>query len=242
MNLATSKTVREMALEIPGATRVFEKLGIDYCCGGNRLLSDACETAGVSVDQVLVSMELEQGSQEKFEEPNFVTATLGELINHIVEKHHVFTKAEIDRLRLLILKVENAHGQNHTEIPRLRSLFETLSAELEPHMMKEEQVLFPYVRQMEDAVRSERAHPHPPFGTVANPVRMMMMEHETAGEMLKEMRELTGNYAIPPDACVSYQTLYQALDAFEKDLHQHIHLENNILFPRAVEMEGAAGR
>lgn len=242
MNLATSKTVREMALEIPGATRVFEKLGIDYCCGGNRLLSDACETAGVSVDQVLASMELEHGSQEKFEEPNFVTAALGELINHIVEKHHVFTKAEIDRLRLLIVKVENAHGQNHTEIARLRSLFETLSAELEPHMMKEERVLFPYVMQMEDAARSERPHPNPPFGTVANPVRMMMMEHETAGELLKEMREITGNYAVPPDACISYQTLYQALDAFEKDLHQHIHLENNILFPRAVEMEGANGR
>ncbi|MGZ5435674.1 MAG: iron-sulfur cluster repair di-iron protein [Pyrinomonadaceae bacterium] len=237
MNSVTTKTVRDLAVEIPGATRVFEKLGIDYCCGGNRLLSDACEAAGVSVDHVLASME-QQGSHEQYEEPNFLTATLAELIDHIVEKHHVFTKSEIERLRLLIEKVNNAHGQNHPELARLRSLFETLSAELEPHMMKEERVLFPYVIQMEDAMRTERTQPDPPFGTVANPVRMMMLEHETAGELLKEMREVTGNYTIPPDACISYQTLYLALDVFEKDLHQHIHLENNILFPRAVEMEG----
>ena len=143
-------------------------------------------------------------------------------------------------MRLLIEKVNNAHGQNHPELARLRSLFATLSAELEPHMVKEERVLFPYVVQMEDAMRRERTHPYPPFGTVANPVRMMMLEHETAGQLLREMREVTGNYAIPPDACISYQTLYEALDGFEKDLHQHIHLENNILFPRSVEMEGAS--
>jgi regulator of cell morphogenesis and NO signaling len=242
MNSLATKTVRDLALENPGATRVLERFGIDYCCGGNRLLGEACETAGVSVDQVLASMEREDGSPGQFEAPNFLTATLGELINYIVEKHHIFTRTEIERLRLLIVKVDNAHGQNHTEITRLRSLFETLSAELEPHMMKEERVLFPYVTQMENAMRSERRNPSPPFGTVANPVRMMMMEHETAGELLKEMREITGNYAVPPDACISYQTLYQALDAFEKDLHQHIHLENNILFPGAVEMEGATGR
>ena len=235
---ATTKTVRDMAVEVPGATHVLERFGIDYCCGGNRLLSDACEAAGVSVQHVLTSMEQEHGSHEQHEEPNFLTATLAELIDHIIEKHHVFTRTEIERVRLLLEKVNNAHGQNHPELVRLRSLFETLSAELEPHMMKEERVLFPYVIQMEDAMRTH-TYPNPPFGTVANPVRMMMREHEAAGELLKEMREVTGNYAIPPDACISYQTLYQALDAFEKDLHQHIHLENNILFPRAVEMESA---
>ena len=240
MDLATGKTVRELALEIPGATRVFENLGIDYCCGGNRLLSDACEVAGLSVDQVLASVKQEQGSHEQYEEPNFVTATLAELIDHIVEKHHVFTKTEIERLRLLIEKVENAHGRNHPELARLRTLFETLSAELAPHMMKEERMLFPYVIQMEDAMRTERTHPYAPFGTVATPMGMMMREHETAGELLKDMRALTADYTIPADGCISYQTLYQALEAFEKDLHQHIHLENNILFPRAVEMESVS--
>jgi len=240
MDLETSKSVRELALEIPGATRVFENVGIDYCCGGHRSLADACVAAGVTPESVMNSLDHAKGSHAELEEANFLTATLAELIEHIVEKHHVFTRTEIERLRLLIEKVNNAHGQNHPELARLRSLFTTLSAELEPHMMKEERMLFPYVVQMEDAMRRERTHPYPPFGTVANPVRMMMLEHETAGELLREMREVTGNYAIPPDACISYQTLYEALDGFEKDLHQHIHLENNILFPRSVEMEGAS--
>ena len=168
---------------------------------------------------------------------NFLTATLVELIDHIVEKHHVFTKTELARLHALMDKVHGAHCQNHPELARLRFLLETLTSELEPHMMKEERVLFPFVIGMEDAIRNERPLGMPPFGTVANPVRIMMLEHETAGELLKEMRSCTGNYTVPPDACISYQTLYEALDAFEKDLHQHIHLENNILFPRAVEME-----
>ncbi len=208
MNFSTTKTVRDLAVEIPGATRVFENLGIDYCCGGDQTLDDACDIAGVA-----------------------------ELIDHIVEKHHVFTKTEISRLRALIRKVHGAHGKNHPELTELRDLFNALSDELEPHMMKEERVLFPYTIQMEEAARNRHALTRPPFGTVANPVRMMMLEHEDAGALLYQMRKVTSNYTIPPDACISYQTLYQTLDAFEKDLHQHIHLENNILFPRAVEME-----
>ena len=239
MNLATSKTVRELALEIPGATRVFENLGIDYCCGGMQRLDVACNIAGVTVEHVMNLMEQANGSHTESEEPNFLTATLAELIGHIVEKHHVFTKSEIARLRALIEKVHGAHGKNHPELTEVCDLFKALGDELEPHMMKEERVLFPYVVQMEDAMRRERTHPYPPFGTVANPVRMMMLEHEDAGALLDQMRKVTANYRIPADACISYQTLYEALDAFEKNLHQHIHLENNILFPRAVEMEGA---
>ena len=237
MNL--DRTVRELALEIPGATRVFEKMGIDYCCGGQQLLADACIKAGVTVEDMMSSLESTKTSHAPGEEPNFLTSTLAELIDHILETHHVFTKAEIGRLRALLNKVCGVHGQNHPELGRLRGFFEMLSAELEPHMMKEEQVLFPYIFQMENAVRYDLPVETPPFGTVANPVRMMMMEHDNAGQLLKEMRQLTSDYTVPPDACISYQTLYQALDAFEKDLHQHIHLENNILFPRAVKMDTA---
>lgn len=241
MNLEPNRTVRELALEIPGATRVFEKMGIDYCCGGDNSLDNACAKAGVTVQDVTNSLESAKASGAKTYEPNFLASTLAHLIGHIVETHHVFTKSEIHRLRLLIDKVCGVHGQNHPELGTVRALFETLSSELEPHMMKEERVLFPYVLGMEDAVRKERQFARPPFGTVANPVRMMMLEHDNAGRLLKEMRQLTSDYAVPSDACISYQTLYQALDAFEKDLHQHIHLENNILFPRAVEMEGRVG-
>jgi regulator of cell morphogenesis and NO signaling len=237
MNLEPNRTVRELALEIPGATRLFEKVGIDYCCGGQRSLADACDKAGVTVEDMMSSLDSAKTSHPPGEEPNFLTATLAELIGHIVETHHVFTKAEIGRLRALLNKVCGVHGQNHPELGRLRGFFEILSSELEPHMMKEERVLFPCVIGMEDAVRNERTVERPAFSTVANPVRLMMLEHEKAGSLLEKIRQLTSNYTAPPDACISYQTLYQALDAFEKDLHQHIHLENNILFPRAVEME-----
>lgn len=236
MNLELNKTVGELASEIPGATRVFEKVGIDYCCGGKQSIVDACKNAGVTVKDLMMSIESATKSPAVAEH-DFVSLKLGELIDHIVETHHVFTKSEIERLRALLNKVCGVHGQNHSELTRLRSLFEVLSAELEPHMMKEERILFPYIFQMENATQNHIAIQTPPFGTVANPIRMMMIEHDRAGELLKEMRELTANYSVPADGCISYQTLYQALDAFEKDLHQHIHLENNILFPRAENME-----
>src|SRR5712691_4546036 len=137
MNSIATKTVRDLAVEIPGATRVFENLGIDYCCGGKRSLADACAAAGVTAESVMNSLEHANGSHAQFEEPNFLIATLAELIDHIVEKHHVFTKTEIARLRALIDKVCSVHGQNHPELSELRLLFEDLGTQLEPHMMKE---------------------------------------------------------------------------------------------------------
>jgi regulator of cell morphogenesis and NO signaling len=239
MNLATNKKVREVALENPGATRVFENLGIDYCCGGNRPLADACAAVGITLDEVEKRLGITNAPHAQFEETNFRTATLAELIDHIVEKHHVFTKTEIARLRALLDKVHSVHGQNHPEIAELQGLFQALSTELEPHMMKEERMLFPYTIEMEFATRNGHPLPNPPFGSLVNPVQRMILERRRR-RMLREMRRVSGNYTIPQDACISYQTLYQALDEFEKDLHQHIHLENNVLFPRAVEMERVA--
>lgn len=242
MNSIATKTVRDLAIEIPGATRVFENLGIDYCCGGKRSLADACTAVGIPLDDVEKSLATASASHPELEERSFLTSPLAELINHIVEKHHVFTKTEMVRLNALLEKVCSVHGQNHPELEKLRLLFQTLSAELEPHMMKEERFLFPFIIGMEVAVQTKRAVQVPPFGTVANPVRMMMLEHDSAGELLQQMREVSSGYADPPDACISYQTLYHALDVLEQDLHQHIHLENNILFPRAVEMEAASAQ
>jgi len=238
MNSIETKTVRDLVVEVPGATRVFEKAGIDYCCGGQRSLADACASAGVTVEEMMNSLELVKSSQAAAEESNFLSATLAELIDHIVAKHHVFTKTELQRLRALVDKVHSVHGENHPELTQLRSLFQNLSSELEPHMLKEEMVLFPYIVRLENATQNQQSVNTPPFVTVANPVRMMMLEHEAAGYLLEKIRNLTNDYTVPPDACISYKTLYEALDELEKDLHQHIHLENNILFPRAVEMEG----
>jgi regulator of cell morphogenesis and NO signaling len=238
--LESTKTVKEYALEMPGATRIFEKLGIDYCCGGDKSLAEACAKAGVAVDEVLGSLEQTERSDETLASEGWQTESLAELITHIVEKHHAFTRQELARLEGLLVKVCGVHGQNHPELSRIQNQFQELSRELEPHMLKEERVLFPFIIQMEEAAKNHRALPAPPFGTVRNPVRVMMAEHDAAGETLREMREASSDYRVPEDGCISYQTLYGALAALEADLHQHIHLENNLLFPRAAEMEASA--
>jgi regulator of cell morphogenesis and NO signaling len=235
--LETTKTVKEYALEMPGATRIFEKLGIDYCCGGGKSLADACVTAGVAVDEVLGSLEQIGNSDKTSASEGWQTASLAELITHVVEKHHAFTRQELARLEALLIKVCGVHGQNHPELFRIQKQFQELNRDLEPHMLKEERVLFPYIIQMEEAAKNNRTLPAPPFGTVRNPVKVMMAEHDAAGDILREMRGLSSDYTTPEDGCISYQTLYGALAALEADLHQHIHLENNILFPRAAEME-----
>ena len=239
MTLNSTMKVRDVVLDLPQATRVFEKLKIDYCCGGDKPLSEACALAGIEV-QNLERMLEEAGRAGPKENGSldFQTSSLSDLIGYILEKHHVYTKEEMGRLTALIEKVIGAHGQNHSELREVGKLFQDLCADLTPHMFKEEQILFPYILEMERATQQKRSAPFAPFGTVNNPVRMMMMEHETVGDLLRELRALTSNYVVPPDGCISYQTLYQALEALEKDLHQHIHLENNILFPRAIEMEG----
>jgi len=240
MSVMTEKTVRELALEIPVATRVFEKLGIDYCCGGNRTLAQACQAAQVPLDQAVDSLEVaDLTARSSREDRDWQTEPLSELIEHIKNKHHKYVREETARLKPLFDKVCSVHGQHHSELVRLKTAFASLAQELAMHMMKEEMVLFPYVVRLEEAVTEKAPVVPPPFGSVRNPVAMMMHEHDDAGNALREMREASNGYTVPADACVSYQTLYKALAVFEADLHTHIHLENNILFPRAVEMERA---
>lgn len=240
MSVSTAKTVRELALEIPEATRIFEKIGIDYCCGGNKSLDEACAASNASVDEVLDSLELaEQAARTKQKDRNWQAEPLAELVGHINGTHHKYTREEIARLGPLFDKVISVHGKNHPELQHVRAAFRGLAQELMTHMMKEEAVLSPYIVRMEEAVIQKEPVLPPPFGSVQNPVGMMMHEHDSAGKALRAMRQTSAGYTPPGDACISYQTLYKALADFEKDLHQHIHLENNILFPRAIEMEQA---
>jgi regulator of cell morphogenesis and NO signaling len=241
--ISSETKVREVALNTPGSTRVFEKFKIDYCCGGDRPLSEACAAAGVQIDTVMQLLsEVTQANSHDELVPNFQNASLRELITHILETHHVYTKSEIDRLDALIAKVIVAHGSNHPELIELGELWQSLAADLNPHMFKEERVLFPYIMAMVQAADQNGSAPFAPFGTVNNPIHMMMSEHDSAGDILRQMRSLTFDYKVPADACISYQTLYQALEGFERDLHQHIHLENNILFPKALKLENTLNR
>lgn len=238
MTVDTAKTVRELAVELPSAIRVFEKFGIDYCCGGHRTLEQACTASKSQVDAVLTALSAAESSRGEEQTTNWNEKPLADLMAHIVNKHHSYVRQELPRLGALATKVVTKHGPNHPETTQVQEIFEALSDELTTHLMKEEQVLFPYVERMEEAVIEKRPNAQSScFGTVQNPVRMMMMEHDSAGEALRQLRSLTSDYRAPQDACMSFQALYKGLEEFEADLHQHIHLENNILFPRAIAME-----
>lgn len=236
MSLDPMKSVREVAVTLPNATRVFEKTKIDYCCGGDQLLGAACARAGIDMTT------LEQMLETTVEAAptaavDFRSLSVAELVQYILDKHHVYTREEMQRLEGLVQKVVNAHGANHSELLSMRDLLEQLISELRGHMFKEEQILFPFLVELEQSVSQQRPAPFAPFGTVNNPIGMMTTEHDNAGEILRELRKLSCDYKVPADACISYRTFYEALEAFEQDLHQHIHLENNILFPQAIELE-----
>jgi regulator of cell morphogenesis and NO signaling len=235
MAITAADTVREIAVALPGATRVFERMGIDYCCGGAKPLEEACASAGVETAALLG--ELEALGEAGASAPPHASESLAGLARYIVDTHHTFTSDELARLEKLFAKVCGVHGERHPELLQLREVFIELRDDLLPHMAKEERVLFPYITAMEQAVTAGRPVPTPMFGTVRNPVRMMSVEHDAAGDLLARLRQLSGGYAPPADACISFRTLYAALEGLERDLHEHIHLENNILFPRAVEME-----
>lgn len=233
----TNKTIREIALEAPLTTRVFEEFKIDYCCGGRVNFADACHNAGVD-PQVVESrldtvMHYAEASGRVMEH-----ASASELIEHIVRTHHVFTRSELGRLLPLMDKVARKHGDAHPELLEIQVKLSGLNDDLLPHMAKEEMILFPYISELDNATARGRKTAPPPFGTVRNPVRMMMFEHDAAGDLLRAIRNLTSHFSIPEGACPSFVALYAGLEDLEKDLHRHIHLENNVLFEKAIELEG----
>lgn len=238
MNISLTNTVAELAVENPATRRVFEKFGIDYCCGGNRTLVEACHLTGADYEDLIKSLnEATEKVAHAIGDRDWRQESLAATVAHIVDTHHVFTRTELARLNDLLAKVCDRHGANHPELAELQDRFHDLRQDLIPHMLKEEQVLFPYLIQLEQAVKGETTLPEPFFGTVRNPVNMMEREHDAVGALLREIRSLTSDFSPPQDACISYRTLYGALLDFEADLHLHIHLENNILFPRAVAIE-----
>jgi regulator of cell morphogenesis and NO signaling len=239
MNWNATKTVREFALEMPGAARIFERFGIDYCCGGSKPLHSACRQANVSLDEVLRCLEeASQPDPSLQTEVNIPNGTLAELIAHILTVHHAYVKTEVPRIKQLLWKVVAVHGSSHPELAAVQQAFHVLGEELVAHMMKEELILFPYIGTLEQARSHGKPAPRPAFGSISNPVRMMELEHESSGRALEAIRRLTTAYTPPESACFSYKTLYSALKDFEADLHQHVHLENNLLFPRSIALEG----
>jgi regulator of cell morphogenesis and NO signaling len=225
--------VGDIAAKMPASTRVFERWRIDYCCAGATALGEACARRGVDAAEVIKALEQLQDDEES---PSFLEVPLSELSDYIIRKHHHYTREETELLVELSAKVRRVHGENHPEVIPVARIVAALQPELFHHMMKEEQILFPFVADMEEAAANGSSRSGG-LTSIEDPIRMMMFEHDQASEMLQELRTATGDYHLPPDACMSFRALYQRLQDLERDIHQHIHLENNIYFPRALELE-----
>ncbi len=239
MQLSLNQTVADIATQSLAAVRVFEEYGIDYCCGGKKPLEDACRAQGLQPDAVLAYLERATAGNSGAE-TDWRTAPLSDLIRHIVTKHHEYLRIELPRINQRLAKVMAKYGeQDRDTLGPVPGHFTALWQELDQHMHKEEAILFPVIEQYEAAARSNGATPLPPFGSIAAPIRVMEVEHDGAGDALRAIRESTCGYHVPDHACITYKSLLDGLRELEADLHVHIHLENNILFPRALELEAS---
>ncbi len=236
MNFNDQTKVKDIALSNSSSRQVLEEARVDYCCGGGKSLQEACAQAGVNSEEILKC--LRENSQEVSpSESNWTSAPLEDLTAHIRSKHHQYVRDSIPRVKALLEKVKAKHGKHHPELSEIETLFHAVGKEMIMHMQKEEQVLFPYIDALARGAVEKKAPEPPFFQTVRNPIHTMMKEHDAAGEIVKQIRETSAEYTPPAEACTSYKALFQGLREFELDLHQHVHLENNILFPCAVELE-----
>ncbi len=237
--LTADTTVRDIVVEHPETRRILERLGIDYCCGGKTPLAQAAQQAGLSSDQVLAELDrvLEAGGDSDSAK-DWTAASATELADHIERTHHVFMKEQLPRLVGLLDKTLRAHGPRHGDmLQQLQRRLIALRTDIELHLAKEERILFPFIRQIEAWQQGEGPVPEMHCGTVANPIGQMEFEHDQAGEILAQIRAITSDFRLPEDACETFRALYDGLREMESDLHEHIHLENNILFPKAIEVE-----
>ncbi|MDE2127150.1 MAG: iron-sulfur cluster repair di-iron protein [Armatimonadetes bacterium] len=227
-------TVGQLVAEQPARSRVFERWGLDYCCGGKRPLSEACSAKNLKLQDVLRDLaECEPAAPLPGQD--WTRESLTALCDHIEQTHHAYVREALPRLSMLTEKVARAHGAKHPELVELRSVITSMRTELDNHLLKEEYVLFPLCRALESGSPATGT----PCGSVQNPIRRMEAEHTEVGEDLELARALTNDFAPPKDACNTYRAMLQALAEFEADMHRHIHKENSILFPRAVALEAA---
>ena len=233
MVITAETPVRDIVVEVPNAIPVLEQFGIDYCCGGKHTLAEACTKRDQSIALVLEELEC-RGQDITAPEAQWQTAPLCELIHYIVQKHHSFTRDQLTLIQELASKVERRHGATHPEVHKVNEALAVIGAELTHHFFCEENMLFPYIEQLD---REQRPLPPVVFDNIQQPVARMMMEHDQTGDEFRVLREMTNNYRPPDDACTTYRALYRAMEDLERDLHRHIHLENNILFPRALSLE-----
>jgi len=235
MTITKNQTIAQCVANNYQTATIFKKHKIDFCCGGKISISEACQKN--KVDEETLLQELNEATQQKPQEDAEETYELDKLAKHIVEKHHAYVRQRIPEIEPFLDKVVRVHGEKHPELKKVQENFQAVKEELLSHMQKEENVLFPYIEQMMEVKKNNTQLEPPFFGTIKNPINMMEMEHESAGNAFKEIREITNDLTPPDGACNTYRVTFSLLDEFENDLHRHIHLENNVLFPKAIILE-----
>lgn len=227
--MSTPLTLAAIVDDQPAAARILERHRLDYCCGGQRTLDEACAEVGIDPAAVLADLEAVESSPAA----EWTTMSAAELVDHLESVHHRYLHEEMPRLAELAAKVRSVHGGNHPELHQIADTYNRLRDELDPHLQKEERVLFPMIRELATAVDAPAFH----CGSLGNPIRVMLMEHDQAGELMARLRELTDDYTPPADGCGSYKALFGGLAELEADTHLHIHKENNVLFPMVLALE-----
>jgi len=235
MDIVLEKSIGEIVAADYRTSDVFKNHGIDFCCGGKKSLSKVCAEKNIDVE--LLTKELENIKNISPSSYNFDSWKLDFLTDYIINTHHSYVEREMMKIYEYAKKVATVHGHHYTEMVEVAEIFYDVSKELVAHMRKEELILFPYIKELAKALENKTAIAKPGFMSVENPIQAMINEHETVGDMLHKIDELTHHFAPPEDACNTFRVLLAKLEEFENDLHTHIHLENNILFPKAIELE-----
>lgn len=233
---AQEETIGEMVTKDYRKAQIFKKLGIDFCCGGKKTLSEVSRKKGISLEQIKAELEL-LNTTDNSQGLNFDQWELDFLTDYVINTHHNYCRESIPFISEMANKVARVHGGNHPELVMVAQVFARIANDLTLHMQKEERILFPIIKELVSVKKSGGKMESNPFGNVTTPIQVMEMEHEQAGEDLVEIRKLTSDYTLPMDACNSYTILFKKLEEFENDLHKHVHLENNILFPKAIKLE-----
>jgi regulator of cell morphogenesis and NO signaling len=241
MEITSRTRVADVATEHPAAIRVFQRYGIDFCCGGKRALADVCGELNLELGQVKEDLErVLAGPRE--ERSSWQSGSVAEVIGGIVGRYHRPLDDELPRLAQMMAKVLSVHGERHPELADVSGIFRSIREELRPHMRAEEEMLFPYILRLEAAARAGDAEAARRSASLAGPLAAMEDDHVRVGSALAALRERTGGYRAPDDACNTFRGLYHGLEELERELHAHIHVENNILFPLAAELEAGLRR
>lgn len=237
MSITSETIVGELVAMDYRTASVFKKRGIDFCCNGNRSIDQACEKKKLDVDALI--SELESAiRQSESGTIDYQSWPLDLLADYVEKKHHRYVETKIREITPFLYKIARVHGDRHPELIEVEKLFNESARDLTDHMKKEESILFPYIRKLVQA-KENNTQVHAPFGTVENPIRVMMHEHDAEGERFRKIADLTDHYTLPQDACSTYRVTFSMLKEYEDDLNLHIHLENNILFPKSIQLEEA---